>query len=82
MSKSSLRPSVVFDYPTSAYGPVPACNSIEEEAEWWDTHDSGDYDEEFVPVKVTFGPDMRRGEPKAARTGHEARFGRPGGRGG
>ena len=28
-----------FSYPTEAQGNVPAFNSIEEEAEFWDTHD-------------------------------------------
>jgi hypothetical protein len=37
------KPSIDFGYPTPADGPVPAFNSIEEEAEFWDTHDTTDF---------------------------------------
>lgn len=56
MNKSQSRPTVDLGYPTEARGRIPSFNSIEEEAEWWDTHDSGEYDEEFVPVELTVGP--------------------------
>jgi hypothetical protein len=56
MNKSQPKPTVDLGYPTEARGRIPSFNSIEEEAEWWDTHDSGDYDEEFVPVGLTVGP--------------------------
>lgn len=33
------EPSVDLGYPTEPSGDIPAFNSIEEEAEYWDTHD-------------------------------------------
>lgn len=33
-------PSIDFGYPTEGCGPFPSFNSIDEEAEWWDTHDA------------------------------------------
>ena len=33
------KPTIDFGYPTEACGPFPSFNSIDEEAEWWDTHD-------------------------------------------
>lgn len=45
------KPNVDLGYPTEARGRIPSFSSIEEEAEWWDTHDSAEYDEEFVPAE-------------------------------
>lgn len=41
-------------YPTKAHGPIPAFSSYQEEAEWWDTHDTGapEYERAFTPVRV------------------------------
>lgn len=41
-------------YPTKAHGAIPAFSTYEEEAEWWDTHDTGapEYEGEFTPVDV------------------------------
>jgi hypothetical protein len=41
-------------YPTKAHGPIPAFHSYEEEADWWDTHDTGADEIEAVmtPAKV------------------------------
>jgi CopG antitoxin of type II toxin-antitoxin system len=33
---------------------IPEFASIEEEAEFWDTHDTTDYEDEFKPVQVRF----------------------------
>ena len=33
---------------------IPEFRTIEEEAEFWDTHDTTDYEDEFKPVKVRF----------------------------
>jgi len=33
---------------------IPEFKSIQEEAEFWDTHDFTDYEREFKPVKVHF----------------------------
>ncbi|MEJ7902234.1 MAG: CopG family antitoxin [Thermomicrobiales bacterium] len=56
MTKS--KPSVDLGYPTSAHGRIPSFNNIEEEAEFWDTHDTADFPDEFQPVEVTIGGDL------------------------
>ena len=40
------------EYPTEAHGSIPAFNSYEEEAEFWDTHSISDFKNETKPVKV------------------------------
>ncbi len=41
-------------YPTQAHGPIPAFQSYEEEATWWDETDTGapEFDEVFTPVQI------------------------------
>ncbi len=39
-------------YPTEAHGSIPAFNSYEEEAEFWDTHDFTDFKQETEAAKV------------------------------
>lgn len=39
-------------YPTEAHGAIPAFNSYEEEAEFWDTHDFTDFKQETEAAKV------------------------------
>ncbi len=39
--------------------PVPTFASIAEEAEFWDTHDTTDY--EWEPIAVQFGKNLSRG---------------------
>ncbi|HLX40514.1 MAG TPA: CopG family antitoxin [Ktedonobacteraceae bacterium] len=39
-------------YPTQAHGSIPAFKSYEEEAEFWDTHDFTDFQQETTPVTV------------------------------
>lgn len=39
-------------YPTQAHGSIPAFNSYEEEAAFWDTHDFTDFQDETQPVQV------------------------------
>ena len=34
------------EYPTKAYGSIPAFNSYKEEADFWDTHDITDFTKE------------------------------------
>lgn len=41
-----------FDYPTGAHGRIPSFNSVEEEAEFWDSHDFTDYLDEAKSVTV------------------------------
>ncbi len=33
---------------------IPSFKSIEEEASFWDTHDTADFEDEFKPVQVHF----------------------------
>ena len=40
---------------------IPEFKSIEEEAEFWDTHDTTDYEEEFRPIKVRFAKNLSHG---------------------
>jgi hypothetical protein len=40
------------EYPTEAHGSIPAFNSYEEEANFWDTHSITDFAEETEAVKV------------------------------
>jgi len=39
-------------------GRIPKFKSIQEEAEFWDTHDTGDFADEFRPVKVKFAKNL------------------------
>lgn len=55
---TKTKPTVDLGYPTEARGRIPSFSTIEEEAHWWDTHDSAEYDEEFVPVELVVGPDF------------------------
>ena len=45
------------EYPTEAHGSIPAFNSYEEEATFWDTHDITDFKQEtnLVTVRSTRG---------------------------
>lgn len=36
---------------------IPTFDSIEEEAAFWDTHDTGDFEDEFEPVDVEIATD-------------------------
>ena len=40
---------------------IPEFKSIEEEAEFWDTHDTADYEDEFKPVRVRFAKNLSEG---------------------
>ena len=40
-------------YPTEAHGSIPAFNSYEEEAEFWDTHDFTDFKQETEAAKLS-----------------------------
>ena len=37
---------------------IPPFGSIEEAAEFWDTHDSADFEDEFEPVEFEISPDI------------------------
>jgi CopG antitoxin of type II toxin-antitoxin system len=40
---------------------IPEFKSREEEARWFDTHDLGDYEDEFKPVRVRFSKNLTHG---------------------
>jgi predicted DNA binding CopG/RHH family protein len=40
---------------------IPEFASIEEEAAFWDTHSSADYEDEFKPVRVRFAKNLSEG---------------------
>ena len=60
---SKLEPTVDLGYPTPAYGRIPSFANIEEEAEFWDTHDTADFADELVPVEVTIGLGLTKRSP-------------------
>lgn len=41
--------------------PIPQFQSYQEEAGFWDTHDTADYADEFKPVQVRFTPSLSEG---------------------
>ena len=49
---SKLKPTIDFGYPTEAQGEVPSFANIEEEAEFWDTHDFTDSMSSTEPVRL------------------------------
>jgi len=55
------KPTVDLGHPTPAQGKIPAFQSIEEEAAFWDTHDVTDFIEDTTPIEVTTesNPDSR-----------------------
>jgi predicted DNA binding CopG/RHH family protein len=40
---------------------IPEFKSVEEEASFWDSHDTTDFEEEFKPVKVDFAKNLSNG---------------------
>ena len=46
---------------TSEQRIIPKFASLEEEAEFWDTHDMGDYWDELKPAKVKFAKNLSQG---------------------
>src|SRR5215216_2388903 len=57
-SMSHPKPTVDLGYPTPARGRIPAFQSVEEEAAFWDTHDITDFAEESTPVQLIVGQDL------------------------
>ena len=53
---SKLEPTVNLGYPTEPHGRVPSFSNIEEEAEFWDTHDFTDFEVEFKPSQGIVDP--------------------------
>jgi predicted DNA binding CopG/RHH family protein len=40
---------------------IPEFKSVEEEARFWDTHDTTDFEDEFKPVRVRFAKNLSHG---------------------
>ena len=55
---TTLKPTVDLGYPTEPHGRIPAFQDIEEEAEFWDTHDFTDFLDEMTPVQISVGPGL------------------------
>jgi hypothetical protein len=55
---SQQTPMVDLGYPTPARGRIPAFQSIEEEAAFWDTHDFTEFAEESTPVQLIVGQEL------------------------
>lgn len=51
MSDLTTKPTVDLGHPTEPHGRIPAFNTIEEEAEFWDTHDITDFIDEGMPAE-------------------------------
>ena len=51
-------PSVDLGYPTEPHGRIPAFQSIEEEAAFWDTHDVTDFLDESQPAEISVGQEL------------------------
>ena len=49
------------EYKTTKPSGIPEFASIEEEAEFWDTHSTADYEDEFRPVRVRFAKNLSEG---------------------
>lgn len=69
MTKSTVN----FEYPTPAVGKIPAFNSIEEEAEFWDTHDFTDYLDESAPANIEVAGELKARVEQRAKLAAEAR---------
>jgi hypothetical protein len=56
---SKPKPTVDLGYPTPAHGRIPSFNNIEEEAEFWDTHDFTEFTgTEFQLVETSLAERM------------------------
>jgi hypothetical protein len=53
------KPKIDFGYPTEAQGKIPSFASIEEEAEFWDTHDTTDLLDDWEPVELSVSEQFR-----------------------
>ena len=49
------------EYKTTKPSRIPEFASIEEEAEFWNTHSTADYEDEFRPVRVRFAKNLSEG---------------------
>lgn len=55
---SGHNPTLDLGYPTEAHGRIPAFDTIEEEAAFWDSHDFTDCRDESTPVRVMAGQEL------------------------
>lgn len=55
---SKPKPTVDLGYPTPSHGRIPSFENVEEEATFWDTHDTTDFPDEFEPLDLTIGGEL------------------------
>ena len=67
------KPTVNFEYPTPAVGKIPVFNSIEEEAEFWDTHDFTDFLDESAPANIEVAGELKARVEQRATLAAKAR---------
>ena len=60
MTKKSKKIYKGPKYPTEAYGKIPAFHSLEEEANFWDTHAVTDFEDETEDVDLVFELDKKK----------------------
>lgn len=53
------KPTIDFGYPTEPQGKIPSFASIEEEAEFWDSHDPTELFEDWEPVELSVSERFR-----------------------
>ncbi|MCB9437263.1 MAG: hypothetical protein H6673_09785 [Anaerolineales bacterium] len=41
--------------------PIPSFKTLQQEAEFWDTHDTTDFEAEMQPTQVSYKPQIKRG---------------------
>lgn len=46
---------------TTAKSKIPTFTSLEEEATFWDSHDTTDFEDEFKPIQVKFVKPLEKG---------------------
>lgn len=47
--------------PLASAGRIPVFSTLEEEAEFWDSHDTADFESEFKPIDVRFARNLSEG---------------------
>jgi hypothetical protein len=70
---SKLRPTVDLGYPTEARGKIPSFANIEEEAEFWDTHDFTDFLDESAPANIEVAGELKVRVERRAKLAAKAR---------
>lgn len=67
-----MKESKYLKYPTQAHGAIPAFNSYEAEAAWWDETDTGDPEIEAEMTPVTVRSTRNYSKPLQVRLDEQA----------